>query len=592
MNAIFLLISAQNIKDVQLAHQFFQDKEYSKALELYKDAHKANQDPYIYKNIVHCYIQLQEYKAADKWLRKELKRSNSPTTIYIDLFHIENLLENLKQAEIDYKAAKRSLIMEQYAFHNMASRLQGYGYYDKSIEIFQFGQQELQNKSLFLNELANLSIQAGKKDQAIKFFVEHCYLNEVSKEQAIGWFTLNTKAIEEKQKLKVLLFKTIQKDPNALFTQELLIWVMIELNEEKEAIEQAKIVDGRSGLGGKVLLDFAEVMQEKKKYSLAIEAVNHVRIKGNTYYSFLAEKKLLELKKEAITSHLPIDTTKVISLMSNYNDFIMRRGVNNKTAETIKDKAYMLSFYLGKYAEAQDLLVELISKTSVERKFKGEAKILLADIQLLARQIWDAQLTYWQVEKAFKESTIGHEAKYKVALLSYYIGDFEWAQNQLDALKGSTSKLISNDAIKLSTFITENIGIDSFEIPLKLYAQGQLALFQMNFESAFLKFDTLETTFTDHILLDDLWMEKASWYLKVGDLKKAELYLEKIIAFEKEQLLKDEAIFTLAEILYNDNIRQSEASALYEKIIQNHPSSIFVTEARKKFRMLRGDKIN
>ena len=46
------------------------------------------------------------------------------------------------------------------------------------------------------------------------------------------------------------------------------------------------------------------------------------------------------------------------------------------------------------------------------------------------------------------------------AQLSYYEGEFEWAQAQLNILE-ATSELVSNDAIQLSVFITDNLGLDS-----------------------------------------------------------------------------------------------------------------------------------
>jgi hypothetical protein len=52
------------------------------------------------------------------------------------------------------------------------------------------------------------------------------------------------------------------------------------------------------------------------------------------------------------------------------------------------------------------------------------------------------------VDKEEKESPLGEEARFRNAKLSYYKGDFDWAQEQLKVLKASTSELISNDAIE------------------------------------------------------------------------------------------------------------------------------------------------
>ena len=67
--------------------------------------------------------------------------------------------------------------------------------------------------------------------------------------------------------------------------------------------------------------------------------------------------------------------------------------------------------------------------------------------------------------------------------------------------------------------------------------------------------------------------------------------LLKIISIDKEGILVDDAYYLIAEI-YKNHIKDTEkASEYYQKIIFDHPSSIYLVEARKKFRKLRGDNL-
>ena len=57
-------------------------------------------------------------------------------------------------------------------------------------------------------------------------------------------------------------------------------------------------------------------------------------------------------------------------------------------------------------------------------------------------------------------------------------------------------------------------------------------------------------------------------------------------------ILADDAIYFQAKI-YDDVLKKPEiAMSLYEKILLLHSGSIFTTESRKRFRILRGDNIN
>ena len=87
---------------------------------------------------------------------------------------------------------------------------------------------------------------------------------------------------------------------------------------------------------------------------------------------------------------------------------------------------------------------------------------------------------------------IGQEAKFKKIKVDYYSGKFNWAKAQLDILKQSTSKLISNNSIELSLLISNNLNLDTTQIPLQLFAEGELLLFQNKYNEALKKFNTIE----------------------------------------------------------------------------------------------------
>ena len=180
----------------------------------------------------------------------------------------------------------------------------------------------------------------------------------------------------------------------------------------------------------------------------------------------------------------------------------------------IKELAHIKAFYLQESDEAVDLLYDAIDIPGVYGKINAVIKLELADILLMQGDLWDASLLYSQVELDFKEDPLGHEAKFRNAKISYYTGDFEWAQAQLDVLKASTSKLISNDAIDLSLLITDNYAMDTITTPMLMFAQADLLAYQNRNEEAFLKMDSIVSTWPGHALTDDILMKKAEIYQK------------------------------------------------------------------------------
>ena len=85
---------------------------------------------------------------------------------------------------------------------------------------------------------------------------------------------------------------------------------------------------------------------------------------------------------------------------------------------------------------------------------------------------------------------------------------------------------------------------------------------------------------------------QAKLFIKQEKYNEAILSLAKIIAADNQGFLTDDVYFMMAE-LYNFHIKDAEkAKEYYQKIIFEHPSSIYLVEARNKFRKLRGDLLN
>jgi tetratricopeptide (TPR) repeat protein len=254
--------------------------------------------------------------------------------------------------------------------------------------------------------------------------------------------------------------------------------------------------------------------------------------------------------------------------------------------------AHLQAFYLGKKDEAIIRLKDIVNKTSGKPLEIAEAKLELADILILQGDMWEPSLLYGQIEKDFKQDVIGQEAKFKNAKLSFYRCEFEWAQTQMDVLKASTTKLISNDAIALSILIMDMSGLDTTYDALATYARADLYFYQNQFDLSMKCLDSLETKYTDHPVLDDVKYKKAEIALKKGDYEKAVGYFNEVVTKFGTDILADDALFKMGDIYERKLNNPEKAGECYKAIIKDHKDSIYVVEARKRFNQLNGDKVN
>ena len=257
----------------------------------------------------------------------------------------------------------------------------------------------------------------------------------------------------------------------------------------------------------------------------------------------------------------------------------------------LSNYAHFKAFYLYDLIAAEQILTDAMAIPQIDKTDLAECKLEYADVMLLIGNIWESLLYYSQVEKDFKENPIGHEAKLRRAKIAYYQGDFDWAQAQLGTLKASTSKLIANDALDLSLLIIDNLNLDTSAIAMQTFASADLLFYQQKYEAAIVKYDSVLAAFPGHTLSDEIYMQKAEIYLKLNNTDSAVSMYEKITTDWNYDILADDALYQLAKIYDNTLEDKVKAMELYEKILLEHNSSIFVAEARKRFRSLRGDNL-
>ncbi|MDX5435841.1 MAG: tetratricopeptide repeat protein, partial [Pontibacter sp.] len=170
--------------------------------------------------------------------------------------------------------------------------------------------------------------------------------------------------------------------------------------------------------------------------------------------------------------------------------------------------------------------------------------------------------------------------------------DFELAQAHLDILKLATSREIANDAMDLSLLITDNTGLDTSTVAMQEYAAIDLLIFQNKLEEALAALNSMLQKYPGHSLSDEIYYQRANIYERMGKFGKAVEELQKIVSNPQYDILSDDALYRMAYI-YETNLNEKEkAQQLYNDLLVKHQGSVYAAEARKRFRQLRGDKLN
>jgi tetratricopeptide (TPR) repeat protein len=577
----------------QLAEQYFQNGELEKAAVLYEKLYANNTGDYYFERYLACLMDLNRFDEAEKIITKQIKKEPSKPTLYVQLGKLYERQNKETAASEQYKKAIDKLPSDRYVVDNLASTFNAMARYDLALATYEQGGKLLRNKNLFAFNLADLY---RRKDN-VPMMVES-YLNAIKENPGYlpsvqSMLMRNASGAEEQTELQSQLYARIQDEPKVLVYPELLSWLFLQKKDYKNAFRQLKAVDRMNNEDGNRVFGLANIAAEDHDYDAAIEGFGYiVNDKGRQSPLFIVSKQnLLSCKRKKLTEGYTFTKEELTQIEKEYESFLDEVGRNARTANIISELAELEAFYLQNLDKAVNLLEEVVDFPMVEREVQSRAKLSLGDFYLIRGERWDATLLYSQVDKLYKDDVLGHEARFKNAKLSYYFGDFDWAKAQFDVLKASTSKLISNDAIDMSVFIIDNTGLDSNTTAMEMYAQAELLVFQNKYNDAFEKLDSILMLFPEHSLDDDVLYLKAQIFKKQRDYPKAIVLFEKIVEKYKEEIRADNALFEMAEI-YETRLNDKEkAKTYYEKLFTDFSDSTLAVEARKRFRILRGDKV-
>lgn len=595
--AICLLVSTtvigQRNQDATLAQQYLRNGEYEKAKVLYEKLHKKqpNSD-YYFSRYLECIVSLEEYKEAEKVLKKQIKKNPKKVQLFVSYGNLYERQLDMPKADEQYRKAIKQLPADRYQITRLANEFIKLTKYDLALEAYQKGNKLLKDKFLFAYELADLYRRMGKSTEMVEN-----YLNSltVQPQRLPSIKTLFQRSLgeEDYKELQQQLYTRIQENPNETIFVELLTWVFLQKKDYKNALRQAKALDRRLEENGGRIYRLGTTAANEKDYDAAILAYDYIiekKGKTNTYY-LDAKRESLKCKRNKLVSGFDYTKEDLLVLETEYETFLNEFGRNKNTGKIIYELADLEAFYLNNLDKAISLLDSMLAYPGLHRHLKAETKISLADFYLMRGEIWESTLLYSQVDKDFKEDVLGQMARFKNAKLSYYNGDFEWAQGQFNVLKASTSKLIANDALDLSVFIMDNLALDTTPLPTQMYAAADLLAFQNKTEEAFEKLTILRNLYPKHALEDDILYAEAHLYLKERDVNKAVEKLQEIIDNHPKSIRLDNSLFELAE-LYEKHLKDNEkAKNLYEKIILDHSGSTYAVKARKRYRILNGEKV-
>jgi tetratricopeptide (TPR) repeat protein len=592
----FLIIGivAATAQNARLAEEYFRSGEYEKAAFMFKQLYdKSPANDYYLNRFIDSKIALDQYEDALDIVQKAIKADPNTVSYYVSLGMIYERQGETEKSEKEYLRAIEKMPPDRFQINRLANAFMSQTKYDLAIEAFRKGSDLLNDDGIFAYNLAELYRRKGEREEMMRYYLFAVEINPQRLPNVKSIFSRELKNEDLRSLLGIIYERISETEDVHDVYPELLEWVFIQQKDYKNALRQVKSLDRKRQENGFRVYQLANTASFSGSYEEAIDAYEYIlNEKGPQCPYYVASKQqLLDCKRRQLADLRELNAFTMEELESEYVSFLDEYGRNRETAPFMVEWAKLSARYMDDLEKAITILNDVISMGGVNKYVTANAKLQLGDYYLIKGEIWEATLLYSQVDKAFKEELLGEEARYRNAKLSYYAGDFEWAQEQFDIMKVATSKLIANDALDLSIFIMDNLNLDTTAMPLSMYARAELLNFQNKFEEAFIALDSIVTMFPEHSLEDDIYYLKAKVYRNQGKFDLAEEYYTKVIENFSEGIRADNSIFELAGVYEKELERTTDAQILYEKLFIDYSNSTFAVEARKRYRLLRGDDL-
>lgn len=556
------------------------EKKSDQSLDMLGDLYNQYPDS-LYREYFKALIAAGKYKQAEKIVEKQMAHDKDPMR-HVDLGVAYDKQRKDSKAKEEFEGVIQLINGDVILTDRIVKAFTDAGRDDYTIRAYERATQILGAPYFYSRQLAILYAKQDNLDKAVDAVLAGApgqFVNvEKSKELLLEILGNNPKKLQLAQRA---IIKKINEQPENIYFAELLTWIYTQKDDWDGALIQIRAIDERNKEGGKRLLDLAHVAAAAKQYDVATKAYDEVIEQGKDLpFYIIAKSEKLNVAYAKLKNNPFYTQEEVVALEKQYEDFLTEFP-KYYSQQTAADYASVYALYGNNVAKGIEILQKALAEPDTRRNTAGALKLQLGDYYVLVGKMWDASLTYSQVDKEFKQDAMGEDARFRNAKLAYYRGDFEWAQKQLTILKSATTELIANDAIYLSVLITENVEDSNF-VPLERFAYAGLLLFQNKDAAAETLLDSLTKSYPKHPLNDDIIMLRAEIAMKHKDYSKAIDYLKSIVEQYGKDVLADDAVFKIAEIYYNHLHKTDLAKNYYEQLIIDYPGSTYVQAARLK----------
>ena len=592
----------------RLAQSYERSGDYEAAVKIFMELYQADSlNVVVIESLKRDLLQLKRYDEAITLFQSILRRSPSDINLLGQLGNI--YAQNADQAKAT-EAWERAVAVDpakETTYRFVGSWAVQSRMFDYAIALYKRGRAACGDPQLFTSDIGYLyGIMLNYAD-ATKEYLSLLAMNPAQLNFVQSRIATYTGKADGLAAATASVARAAAADPANMSYQKLLAWLYMEAKDFAKAYDVYRGIDEKTHAEGKELFAFAERTLREKGYAVASKAYSAI-MSGYPKAEFLAQAKFgfartleeLDLEKDSSMLFGPVAPGSVHSETGSNPAYAGAIAAYTKVVTEfpmleVAPQA-LLRIAEIQYERFNDLDA---SKTSLEKLIGAypafahilvDARLLLGDVSLARGDVENAAVQYQAV--AGKAPYIGEQrerAAYHLAELDYFAGRFKECLAKLADLTRNPSSDAANDALGLQIFIQENTA--SGEAGIKEFAQAALLQRQRKLSEAIARFEAILKAYAGSPLIDETLIRIGTAYTQMRRYAEAAAMYERLASEYPESIVLDQSLVQLGQIYALGLKDVPHAIAAYQQLLEKFPNSIYVSEARKRIRELRGDTL-
>ena len=596
---------------LKLAQSFEQAGEWEKAATMYESLLGSNGDSFVVLDgLRRSYTELKEYDKAIDLVRQQLRAKPLDENLLSWLGGLYDLAGKTQSADSVWHAIFQKDPQNANLYRLVAAQLIDHREYEKAIQIYLEGRKAIKNQLLFLEELASLYGALHQYESAASEYVKLVRSNPQQVTYVEARLSSYTGHEEARRAALVVVQKEVQQTPEQIPVLSLLAWLYVDGKEFDAALEQYRRIDRLTRANGHEIFQFGERAAQERAYAVAAKAFREV-IGNNQRQDILP---LARLGYARALEELSAENDTLAQLAGSAPALIPNSAENTRVSESQPTFQGVMALYdrltrdypntdigmqayfrmgmirFNRYFDLNGAAAafDTVRKLPYNGMLAVEATMSLGEVQTARNDLIRAHREYGQLLTMAPEQ-YRNRVLYRIAELDYFEARFDTAVSSLQRISLNLANDLANDALELLYFIQENKAAG--QEALAEFSRADLLIRQRKYSEALALFESVTRRFAATPLLDDAMMRTGDLHLLLNRPDSAIIVYSRIVNDMPTSILRDRAQMRIGEVYEGKLKDKKKAIEAYEAVLANYPTSLYVEEARKKIRLLRGDSI-